>query len=296
MQEPPVLKGSGLKPLDETKSTDGVVVIFGKNLEERVLTKDEEDSDTANSVEQKDKLKPEGDDLDTLKEVKYDAITGEEDEETIFQGDFKLFTWDIATSNWIERGRGQLKLNDYLDTANKRSRLIMRVSGTLKIVLNVAIKSTFKILANTRSSIRFTDSQTVWAATGSNAQQLRELIDERLEQVTEDCLDSKKRSMPDDDVPSKKTKSEDLKASNGDEVSATENSATENSPADNSASENSPADNLATEDSPTKNSATEKSSADNSARQNSPTESSPTKNLPTENSPTQNSPEPKDED
>lgn len=196
------MKGSGLKPLDESKASDEVVHVFGKNLEERVVTQDDEESQPLSFDTFQDQKKQEEDDIDSIKKRKFDAITGEEDEETVFQGDFKLFVWDLPTSNWIEKGRGQLKLNDSIEPNIRRSRLIMRVSGTLKIILNVALRhSFFKVIANSRTSIRFTDSQTVWAASGSNAHQLKELIDERLKIAAED--ETRKRARSDESTPHK---------------------------------------------------------------------------------------------
>lgn len=188
MQKASVMKGSGLKPLSSEDKSNEVVHVFGQNLEERVVTKDNEDQlpsisfdIVSNNQIPRDREDKEEDDIQSIRKRKFDAITGEEDEVTVFQGDFKLFSWDLASSNWVEKGRGQLKLNDSMDQDKKRSRLIMRVGGTLRIILNVAIKrSYFRVLANSKTNIRFTDSQTVWAASGSNANQLKELLDERL--------------------------------------------------------------------------------------------------------------------
>lgn len=178
------MKESGLKPLDDGKSNDKPIHVFGSNLESRVVTGDIEDSQPISFGTFQEVRKE--DDIDIIRKRKFDAITGEEDEETVFQGDFKLFAWNLDTSNWDERGRGQLKLNDSQETDKCQSRIIMRVGGTLKLVLNVAIRhNSFKVLANSKTSIRFTDSQTVWAASGSNAGQLRELIDQRLQRVAE---------------------------------------------------------------------------------------------------------------
>ena len=174
------MKGSGLKPLDESKSSDKPVHIFGSNLEDRVVTDRHGDEPKPLSFGTIEETKKE-DDIDTIRKRKFDAITGEEDEETVFQGDFNLFSWDHSIANWTERGRGQLKLNDSLDSGKRQSRLIMRVGGTLKLVLNVAIRhKTFRVITSTKTSIRFTDGQTVWGAGGNNATMLRELIDERL--------------------------------------------------------------------------------------------------------------------
>lgn len=210
MQKAPVMKGSGLKPLEDNKTNEEVHV-FGKNLEERVVAEDEGESTSISFNSPRNNQNSRVDeDIDTIRKRKFDAITGEEDEETIFQGEFKLFVWDLSTSNWIEKGRGQLKLNDSIDRTEKKSRLIMRVSGTLRILLNVSIKpSFFRVIANTKTNIRFTDSQNVWAASGSNAHQLRELIEDRLEEEKDQL---KKRINSDDEndrvVQLKKTKAE----------------------------------------------------------------------------------------
>lgn len=185
MQKAPVLKGSGLAPIDDETAN---VHVFGKNLEERVVACQHEEQDeeekkkeaTSNN-EAPNEPKPGDDDVETIKKRKFETITGEEDEETAFQGDFKLFAWDISTSNWNEKGRGQLKLNDKLDVDGRKSRLIMRTGGTYRIILNVAIQHpTFRVIANTKTNIRFTDSQNVWAASGSNAMQLGDIIVQRL--------------------------------------------------------------------------------------------------------------------
>lgn len=171
------MKSSGLAPID-----DEPVHVFGRNLEDRVIESKQEDDD---HDKQEEKHEQE-DDVETIKRRKFETITGEEDEETAFQGDFKLFIWDKSTSNWIEKGRGQLKLNDSVVCEEQKYRLIMRAGGTYRIILNVAIQhSFFKVIAVTKTSIRFTDSQNVWAASGSNAKHLGDLIAERLKVVAE---------------------------------------------------------------------------------------------------------------
>lgn len=205
MQKAPILKGSGLMPLEETKSSEEVHV-FGKNLEERVIThkEDEKPPQVSFSASQSYQDQSEND-IESIKKRKFDAITGEEDEETVFQGDFKLFVWDVESSNWIEKGRGQLRLNDSIEDRTTKSRLIMRISGTLRIILNVAIRqSGFKIIASSKTNIRFTDSLTVWAVSGSNAQQLRDSIEERL---VKSGYDTKDETAND---PLKKPKSDPL--------------------------------------------------------------------------------------
>lgn len=234
MQQAPVMKGSGLKPLSEGKSGDQPVHVFGSNLESRVVTEDNPDeASTLHFGDDFDRGISTGEDMETIRKRKFDAITGEEDEKSVFQGDFKLFAWDLSSSNWIEKGRGQLKLNDSLDEDIKKSRIIMRLGGTLKIVLNVAIKhSTFKVIANSRTSIRFTDSQTVWAASGSNASQLRDLIDERLQLAAEQEAEAiKKKPKTDQESGEQSTteKSNDVVDATTDSKNESENNSENNS-------------------------------------------------------------------
>lgn len=70
------------------------------------------------------------------------VVTGEEDEKNILQINCKLFTFDKATSNWQERGRGTLRLNDKEAQGQKypHSRLVFRTSGSLRVVLNTKVK------------------------------------------------------------------------------------------------------------------------------------------------------------
>lgn len=208
------MQGSGLTPLDGTPKSNEEVHVFGKNLEERVVTNDDEDGKSPSisfSTSQNYRNDCE-EEMEKLRQRKFDPKTGEEDERTIFQGEFKLFVWDLKTSNWIERGRGQLKLNDSVNDTDK-SRLIMRVSGTHKIVLNVAVNhSFFRIIASSKMNIRFTDGQTVWAASGSNAHHLKELLEPRLKIPSRPgCELEKKRAKPEieeDEAPCKKTKAD----------------------------------------------------------------------------------------
>ena len=41
-----------------------------------------------------------------------DVVTGEEEESNVFQVNVKLYIFDTDKKNWVERGRGMLRLND----------------------------------------------------------------------------------------------------------------------------------------------------------------------------------------
>lgn len=72
------------------------------------------------------------------------VVTGEEDEKNVLQLNCKLFTFDKASGNWQERGRGTLRLNDQEIAAENvssytQSRLVVRTSGNFKVVLNTKV-------------------------------------------------------------------------------------------------------------------------------------------------------------
>lgn len=272
MQKAPDWKGTGLVPIKpvtaKNESGEEKIHVFGKNLEDRVKTEDDNEGNNSTPLlfqfgssqdtsETSQKIQDE--DIETIKKRKFEAITGEEDETTVFQGDFKLFCWDIKTSNWIERGRGQLKLNDCVQDEKRRSRLIMRLGGTYRIILNVSINhSHFKVITNSKSNIRFTDGQNLWAASGQNAQHLKELIEKRIDIPTKNqdtqipvktiqdkidpTPDTKKAKVlskdePNDDVAQKEEKvdsknSEDNQKVDKDAITKTDHEKTKDEPSD----------------------------------------------------------------
>lgn len=76
---------------------------------------------------------------------KYDEVqvkTGEEEETNIISISCKLFSFDKASSNWQERGRGTLRLNDFeISDDQMGSRLVFRTSGSLRVILNTKVFS-----------------------------------------------------------------------------------------------------------------------------------------------------------
>jgi Ran-binding protein 3 len=69
-----------------------------------------------------------------------EQITGEEGERNILQVFCKLHLFDKARSNWVEKGRGTLKLNDRCHTEGVfQSRLVFRTQGTNLVMLNVML-------------------------------------------------------------------------------------------------------------------------------------------------------------
>lgn len=67
-----------------------------------------------------------------------DCMTGEENDENVFQlNSCKLYMYDNAKSNWVEKGRGQLRVNDM--DGGLSSRVVMRNNGNLKVILNTKV-------------------------------------------------------------------------------------------------------------------------------------------------------------
>ena len=65
--------------------------------------------------------------------------TGEEDERNVLQMNCKLYIFDKDSSSWIERGQGQLRLNDPVQGTPGKSRIIIRTAGTRRVLLNTQI-------------------------------------------------------------------------------------------------------------------------------------------------------------
>ncbi|KAF7279146.1 ran-binding protein 3 [Rhynchophorus ferrugineus] len=91
---------------------------------------------------------------------KYEEVevrTGEEDETNILSISCKLFTFDKVTSNWQERGRGTLRLNDFENTdGHIGSRLVFRTTGSLRVILNTKIWAEMTVDKANEKSIRLT--------------------------------------------------------------------------------------------------------------------------------------------
>ena len=80
---------------------------------------------------------------------KYDEVevkTGEENESNVLQLTCKLHVFDSVLSNWNGLGTGQLRLNDIKSTsciaspsASLQSRVVVRTTGSLRVILNTKI-------------------------------------------------------------------------------------------------------------------------------------------------------------
>ncbi|XP_067299080.1 E3 SUMO-protein ligase RanBP2-like isoform X2 [Pseudorasbora parva] len=74
---------------------------------------------------------------------KVDLVTGEEDEKTLYSQRVKLFIFDPETSQWKERGVGNLKL--LKNSKNGRLRVLMRREQVLKVCANHWITTTMNL-------------------------------------------------------------------------------------------------------------------------------------------------------
>eukprot|EP00730_Choanoeca_flexa_P000751 TRINITY_DN10323_c0_g1_i2.p1 TRINITY_DN10323_c0_g1~~TRINITY_DN10323_c0_g1_i2.p1 ORF type:complete len:349 (+),score=72.84 TRINITY_DN10323_c0_g1_i2:48-1049(+) len=87
-----------------------------------------------------------------------DLITGEEDEEKVHQMLVKLYCLSTQgkTSEWKERGKGPISLNDYRDKDSKpMSRLVMR-NETKQLILNAPLATALKPTKTSEKLIQIT--------------------------------------------------------------------------------------------------------------------------------------------
>lgn len=75
-----------------------------------------------------------------------DAKTGEDDEDVTFKMRAKLFRFDAGSSEWKERGTGDVRLLSHKETG--KIRLVMRRDKTLKVCANHLISSDMKLQPN----------------------------------------------------------------------------------------------------------------------------------------------------
>ncbi|KAK0491264.1 RanBP1 domain-containing protein [Armillaria novae-zelandiae] len=89
--------------------------------------------------------------------------TMEEDEDVLFKMRAKLFRFDISSSEWKERGTGDVRLLAHKET--KKVRLVMRRDKTLKVCANHAISPDMRLQPNIGS-----DRSWVWKVAADYAE------------------------------------------------------------------------------------------------------------------------------
>ncbi|XP_028289444.1 ranBP2-like and GRIP domain-containing protein 3 isoform X2 [Parambassis ranga] len=152
-------KGNMFSFADLAKSTGGDFH-FGQNdpsfkgfsgAGEQVFSSVQETStktEASNEVDDDDMYKTEENDDIQFEPVvqmpdKVDLITGEEDEQVLYSQRVKLFRFDTGTSQWKERGVGNLKF--LKNNSNGRLRVLMRREQVLKVCANHWITTTMNL-------------------------------------------------------------------------------------------------------------------------------------------------------
>lgn len=124
-----------------TGNSTGGGFLFGKNLSDRAVTvtPSTEEAKPASSTEKH-----------TFTETK--VTSGEEDEKRLLQTNCKLYQFCSTKKVWLERGGGTLRLNEC--TTGKSSRLVVRSSAVMKVMLNTRIFADMFINRPNASTLR----------------------------------------------------------------------------------------------------------------------------------------------
>ncbi|KAI8148531.1 hypothetical protein BJV82DRAFT_592430 [Fennellomyces sp. T-0311] len=72
-----------------------------------------------------------------------EVITGEEDENTLYQTKAKLYEMDGTTGSWKERGVGTLRIKEHKEDTLRR-RVVMRADSVYRLILNIRLVSWLK--------------------------------------------------------------------------------------------------------------------------------------------------------
>ncbi|XP_063962337.1 ran-binding protein 3-like [Lytechinus pictus] len=136
-------------------------LVFGQNLSARIKNdgfnetspekpKEQTLAENASALEEaRERMRRKFEDVENL--------TGEEDEENVVSSHCKLFVFDNVKRNWLERGRGQIRLNDSRQLATDsafQSRLVMRTQGSYRLILNTKIWSDMTLEKATTRNLR----------------------------------------------------------------------------------------------------------------------------------------------
>lgn len=87
------------------------------------------------------------------------VLTGEEDEEIMFEGQAKVYRFDAQELKWRERGKGELKVKKRINKeGNSRFRLLLREPETERILVNMSVMQTMshEISKNMSKQVRVT--------------------------------------------------------------------------------------------------------------------------------------------
>ncbi|KAH7930019.1 hypothetical protein BV22DRAFT_1028765 [Leucogyrophana mollusca] len=167
-----------------------------------------------------------------------DTKTMEEDEDVLFKMRAKLFRFDTPSSEWKERGTGDVRLLKHKDTG--KIRLVMRRDKTLKVCANHAISAemrlqpnigsdrswVYKVLADYSESPPTAETLAIRFANSDNAGQFKsafedaqrnnsgapaEVKEEAKEEVKEEQAEAKEEEKKEEETAEKEEASEEKK-------------------------------------------------------------------------------------
>jgi len=126
-----------------------------------------------------------------------DVVTGEEEESNVLQANVKMYLFDSEKKNWVERGRGVLRLNDdpVSTPGHLRSRLVMRTVGSLRVVLNTKLWPNMVCEKANEKSIRISAMEEnevkifLISCSPKDADKLFTALEYRISQLKTDCND-----------------------------------------------------------------------------------------------------------
>jgi len=150
-----------------------------------------------------------------------DVVTGEEEESNVFQVNVKLYIFDTDKKNWVERGRGMLRLNDDPSSTvgHLRSRLVMRTVGSLRVVLNTKLFPNMVCEKANEKNVRISAQEEgvlkVFLISGSpkDADKIYTALEYRINQLTNESKDESKDD-EDGEPPEKKVAKSEENSSN----------------------------------------------------------------------------------
>jgi hypothetical protein len=76
------------------------------------------------------------------------SVTGEEDEETLFQEKCKLYEFDKEAKSWVEKGKGVLKLNKH--KISSKVRVLMRTEPAHRLAINGVLLAGVKVSVDSK--------------------------------------------------------------------------------------------------------------------------------------------------
>ncbi|GFY42657.1 ran-binding protein 3 [Trichonephila inaurata madagascariensis] len=227
-----------LEKNSDDQSSNGGSFIFGQNLHERVViskTHEQPSSPTdshnltfeeaALKKEELEKMERQNQEEKLKKSLTESAreyeskqvkrkfeevtvITGEEEELNVLQINCKLFAFDKVSMNWQERGRGLLRLNDKECKGTLHSRVVMRIHGSLRVVLNTKVWAGMSVEHPSKKTVRLTayDPQGVKVflvmAQPKDAEQLFNALDWRVATLKNQDVSSSKEPSKEDESQS----------------------------------------------------------------------------------------------